>query len=207
MATSPLAPWAEVVPNVDRLVTADELLHWPEDPAFPWRYELVAGRLVRMAPTGFEHGEVTQNLGSAMHFFCKAGRLGTVTAAETGYRLPLPGGGETIFAPDIAFTSAARLANQPPPGAPERRRYLSVVPDLVVEVPSPDQYRPEMAAKARSYLTAGVRLVWIVWSARREVDVWRPGDDGPVMTLRAHDQLDGFDVLPGFSYPIVELFS
>ena len=68
---STIAPWAEPVPGVERHVTADELLHWPEDPHYPWRYELVAGRLVRMSPTGFEHGEVTLNLSAPLHSFVK----------------------------------------------------------------------------------------------------------------------------------------
>ncbi len=42
-----VVPWAE-----DVLVTAEELLLLPED---GWRYELVDGRLVCVAPTGSEH--------------------------------------------------------------------------------------------------------------------------------------------------------
>ena len=203
---STIAPWAEIVPNVGRALTADELLAWPEDPAFPWRYELVEGRLVRMAPPGFEHGEVTQDLASALHAFSKAHKLGVVTAAETGFRLPLPGLGDTVFAPDIAFTSAARLVDQPARGSTGRRRYLRVAPDLAVEIASPDQHRPEMAEKARKYLAGGVRLVWIVWPSAREIDVWRGGSDQPVATLSITDTLDGEDVLPGFSYRVADLF-
>jgi len=47
-----LAPWAEPVPDVAYPFTADALLGLRED---EWRYELVDGRLVRMAPTGLEH--------------------------------------------------------------------------------------------------------------------------------------------------------
>ena len=63
-----------------------------------------------------------------------------------------------------------------------------------------------MAAKARRYLQAGVRLVWVVWPKRRQVDVWRPGDTQLSTTLRIADALKGLDVVPGFSYPLVELF-
>lgn len=203
---STIAPWAELVPGVDRELTADELLAWPEDPEFPWRYELVEGRLVRMVPPGFEHGEVTQDLGSALHVFTKARKLGVVTAAETGFRLSLPGSGDTVLAPDIAFTSVARLAGQPEKGSAGRRRHLRIAPDLAVEIASPDQHRPEMAEKARRYLAAGVRLVWIVWPGVREIDIWRGGADRPAMTLTVGDMLDGEDVLPGFTYRVAELF-
>lgn len=204
---STIAPWAELVPGVERQLTADDLLAWPEDPAFPWRYELVEGRLVRMAPPGFEHGEVTQDLSSAVHTFVKPRQLGVVTAAETGFLLPLPGGGETVFAPDIAFTSASRLANQPARGSAGRRRYLRVAPELAVEVASPDQHRPEMAEKARKYLASGVRLVWVVWPRAREVDLWRGGSDHPAARLTIADALDGEDVLPGFRYRVADLLN
>ena len=32
-----------------------------------------------------------------------------------------------------------------------------------------------MDTKARIYLRGGTRLVWVVWPARTQVDVWRPG--------------------------------
>jgi Uma2 family endonuclease len=79
-------------------------------------------------------------------------------------------------------------------------------PDLAVEVASPNQFRPEMAAKAQLYLQRGVRLVWVVWSADRQIDVWHPGSDEPVVTLGTNDHLDGGDVLPGFTHPVADLF-
>ncbi len=204
---STVVPWAEPVPGIDRTVTADELLHWPEDPQFPWRYELVAGRVVRMAPTGGEHSDVAGDFYFALRSFSRAHGLGVVTMPETGFRLPRPGEEDTVLAPDIAFIGAERAAQLPPPGSPERKQYFRVPPDLAVEVASPDQHRPEMAAKARLYLAAGVRLVWIAWPGRREADVWRPGSDGPVATLGVDDVLDGQDVVPGFTYSVAALFA
>lgn len=203
---STIAPWAELVPGIDRGVTAEELLRWPDDAQFPWRYELVGGRLVRMAPPGFEHGKVAHNLSGPLHTHVRARKLGVVTAAETGYLLSQPGEKDTVLAPDIAFIGAAQLAAQPPAGSTGRRGYLRAAPDLAVEVPSPDQYRPETAAKARQYLAAGVQLVWVVWSGRREVDVWCAGDTAPTATLGIGDWLDGEGVVPDFRIGVADLF-
>lgn len=63
-----------------------------------------------------------------------------------------------------------------------------------------------MAAKAKRYLEAGVRLVWIVWPRYRQVDVWRPGADHPIATVNSGDSLDALDVLPGFTYSLSDLF-
>lgn len=200
MARETLAPWAERVPDRGPM-TADELLRLPAD---GWRYELVDGVLVRMPPPGFDHGELVMNIGGELRNFVRQRGLGTVTGAETGFLLSRTGQPDTVLAPDVAVTRADRI---PPRGSPLRKKHLRLAPDLVAEVASPDQYRPEMIAKARVYLDAGVRLVWIAWPAAQAVDVWRPGSDAPVSTLSMGGALDGLDVLPGFSYPLAELFA
>jgi hypothetical protein len=62
-----------------------------------------------------------------------------------------------------------------------------------------------MSAKAWQWLQRGARLVWIVWPARKQVDVWTPGHDVPA-TVGAGDALDGRDIVLGFTYPLDQLF-
>ena len=197
-----LAPWAEAVPDAGRL-TADELLALPEN---EWQYELVEGRLLRMSPTGLEHFDLTRRLYRALDRFADERNLGIVTLPDTGYRLSLLGLGDTVLSPDVAFVGSANVRTLPPEGSAERKKFLAVAPDLAVEVASPDQYRPEMAARARLYLASGVRLVWIAWPGTREVDVWRAGAAEPPPTLEIGDALDGECVLPDFHLPLADVF-
>ena len=191
-----LDSWAEPA-----LLTAEQLMYLPED---GWHYELVEGRLLREPPPGWEHGTTPGGLYAAMHGFVMARGLGRVALPETGFNLTKPGDkGETVLAPDIAFVRTEHL---PVPGTPDYKGYPHVAPDLVVETASPSQYRPGMARKARRWLGARARLVWVIWPSMRRVDVWRPGATAPTVTLRERDVLDGEDVLPGFTYPIAELF-
>ena len=74
-----------------------------------------------------------------------------------------------------------------------------------MEIASPTQYHPELDEKARLYLAAGVRLVWVIWPGDRQVDVWRPGSTRRSPRSRP-DTLDGLDVLPGFTCPVADLF-
>ena len=203
MRHNTLAPWAEPVPGAGPM-TADDLLRL-DDAA--WQFELVEGRLIRMAPTGLEHLDVTRKLYRALDRYVDAHDLGIVTLPDTGFRLTRPGEADTVLSPDIAYVSAARVQQLPPPGTPERKKFLPVAPDLAVEVASPDQHHPEMADKARLYLASGVRLVWLVWPNHQQVDIWRPGVDQPTATLGASDTLDGLDVLPGFTHPVADLFA
>jgi Uma2 family endonuclease len=202
VASETLAPWAEIVPEVPYPMTAEDLALLPDD---SWQYELVSGRLVRVAPPGGEHGDIALELGAALRIYVKAHRLGRVLAAGTGFLLPLPGKSQqTELAPDVSFVQTRRL---PPRQSEAYRAVWPLAPDLVAEVASPTQHQPEMAAKARQWLAGGVRLVWVVWPKEREVDLWLPVHENPVQTLRLESTLNGRDVVPGFSYPLKELFA
>ncbi len=202
MKQNTLAPWAEPVPDAPYPLTADDLLAMPDD---GYIYELVEGRLVRMPGSGLEASSIAMYLGSLITIFTRSRKLGIVTDGTGEYNLTQPGEAkETALIPDVAFVRADRL---PPRGSREYKGAPRLAPDLAVEVVSPSQYRPEMAAKARLYLEPGVRLVWIVWPADHQVDVWRSGADAPVATLTAADTLDGLDVIPGFTHPVSDLFS
>jgi Uma2 family endonuclease len=202
MVTRLIAPWAELVPGVEREITAAELLAWPDD---GWQYELVEGRLVRMPPTMRGHGRTLMALLLLIGRHVEDNNLGLTTPPDEGFLLSRPGQKDIVLAPDIAFIRAERLS-QLPQGEESWRKYSALAPDLVVEIASPSQYRPEMAAKARLYLELGVRLVWVFWPRQKRVDVWRPGSDQPVATLGVDDTLSGEDVLPGFTLPLAQLF-
>ena len=157
-----------------------------------------------MPPSGGEASAIALDLAGALREHVKPRKLGRVTGADGTFDLTQPGDtSETDLAPDAAFVRADRI---PPRDSPEYKRAWRVAPDLVVEVASPNQYRPEMAAKALRYLAAGVQLIWVVWPKRREVDVWLPGAEKPAVTLTSGDALDGLHVLLGFIYPLAELF-
>ncbi len=199
IADALIAPWAEMVQDTPRPFATAALAALPED---GWRYELVAGRLVRMPPPNGRHGYLEAQLGAILYAEVTARQLGRVYVGETGFDLTLSGeAGTTVLGAEVAFLRAERV---PPPKAEDA--YITGAPDLVVEIASPTQYRPQMGAKAWLWLQQGARLVWVVWPQRREVDVWTPGRDMPE-TLRAGDTLTGAEVLPGFTYTLAGLFA
>ncbi len=176
-----------------KLLTAEELLHMPDD---GYKYELVDGRLIRMSPPGFDHGVIAVNVGAALKAFVTAHGLGAV-AVETGYTLARDP--DTVRAPDVSFVRQERIA-----ASGRTRAYWSGPPDLAVEVLSPDDRPKEIASKIREYHRRGVRLVWLIDPGHRTVSVYRP-DRAPV-TLSEDHEVDGGDVIPGFRYPISKLF-
>lgn len=193
------APWAEVVPGVPPM-TLDEFLNYP-DGADRYRYELVEGVLVRMVGTRPRGVRITMRLLDALSPYVTARALGQVTPPDAVYDFERTGQRDTGLLPDVGFYYAAREPLVDPDEA------YPFAPDLAVEIASPRQYRPGMAEKAKRYLAGGTGLVWVVWPKRQEVDVWRPGDTRPSATLQVGDTLDGESIIPGFSYPVVSLFT
>jgi Uma2 family endonuclease len=199
MAQEITAPWGEIMPGVGSM-TADELLALGDKGRW---CELVDGVLVKMSPTGYMHGRIVGNLTGELAHYVKTHHLGAVFGAETGFLLSPPAQKDTVLGADVAFVRAERT---PPPDAPDLEKYQRLAPDLVVEVASPNQRASDVAKKVRVYLDAGVRLVWVIWPGSKMADVWRPGSDTPSVTLTVADRLDGLDVVPGFSYPLADLF-
>jgi Uma2 family endonuclease len=79
-----------------------------------------------------------------------------------------------------------------------------LIPDLCVEVTSPNDLYDDVMGKMQEYFEYGVREVWVVWPPRRQVSVYRSPDD--VTILKAGDQLTGGDLLPGFTTSVASLF-
>jgi len=200
LPTDARAPWAEAVPGAV-CVTADDLTALPDD---TWLYELVEGRLVRVPPVGFEHGDLETELAAELRNFVRVRALGRVVTGEAGFHLSAPGEPDTVLGADVAFIAAERI---PQRGTREWRAFPRLAPDLVVEIASPGQGRRELATKARMWMRSGVRLLWVIWPDVRQVEVWQAGANEPVVTLWEQDHLDGGDVLPGFRHAVSQLFT
>ena len=176
-----------------KLLTADDLLVLPDD---GMRRELIRGELIEMPPASDAHGFVGEGLSWRMSAFASQRRLGRGRLAETGFQLTP----DTVLAPDYAFVSYERMAARPQP-----RGYAKVVPDLVVEVISPNDHRPPVDRKVRLWLDAGVGLVLVVYPVLQEIHVHR--DDGTVQVFGTSDILTLDPVLPGFACPVADIFT
>lgn len=181
--------------------TADDLYRMPNDGA---GYELVKGELRRkvdphsMSPSGFKHGAIVARLTSSLATYIDENSLGEVTGAETGYKLT--SGPDTVRAPDIGFVRGDRI-----PSGDLTEKFWPGAPDLAVEVTSPGDSPSEVDEKVEDYLSAGVRLIWIINPGKRTVTVHRPNSEP--QALSESETLDGLDVVVGFQYMVARLFA
>jgi Uma2 family endonuclease len=177
-----------------KLMTADELFNLPDDGL---RHELVRGELRTMPPGGLEHGEEAVIFVVSLGAYVRARRLGRVYTNEPGFILETRP--DTVRAPDVAFLTYDKL-----PGGRSPRGFHRGVPDLAVEVISPNDRYSEVAEKIAEWLAHGVRLLFAVDPRRQTVEVHRPGQ--PTRTLGMDDVLDGEDVVPGWTLAVRDLF-
>ena len=176
-------------------MTAEELIELPAD---DYKYELVEGELIRMPPTGGEHGKLAARLVRLLDEYAEAHDLGIVCTAEAGFilrRTP-----DTVRAPDVSFVAKDRI---PATGVP--KTYWPFAPDLAVEVVSPSDRFDEVQTKVADYLAAGARLVWVVHPTTRTVFVYRSAHN--VQALGEADELNGEEVLTGFRCPVSRVFA
>ena len=176
---------------VEHIATAADLEQLSDD---GFRYELVDGEVRKMTPASNEHGKIAALVTASLVQHVLANRLGSVYAAETGFRLASDP--DTVRAPDAAFVSQARLD-----AVGAVAGYWPGAPDLVVEVVSPGDRFGEVAA----WLAAGTQMVVVIEPRPRTVAVHRA--DGVIRTLREGDVLEGGAVVPGWEVSVVALFA
>ena len=124
-------------------------------------------------------------------------RIGRLVASDSG--MMLERGPDTVREPDIAYISAEKLPlDVDVPG------FYEGAPDLVVEIASPSDTLAAVNDKAQMWLRFGVGLVWVVFPESRTVEV-HPAS-GPPALLGEQDDLDGGDVLPGFTCSVKDIF-
>jgi Uma2 family endonuclease len=176
----------------ETLMTGEELFRRPDlGPC-----ELVNGRIVPLAPTGDEHGDVELELGTRLRLYGKESGRGRAVGGEVG--IYIRRNPDTVRAADIAFISKERDIH------PRTKGYFEVAPELVVEVLSPSDSWSDITEKLADYFSAGVDRVWIVDSKLRSVFAYRSLTE--VRQFREGEDLVDEELLPGFRVPVKDLF-
>ena len=183
--------------------TQDEFEAWCANLDGPevGRFEFLYGCVVAEPPARWPHGKL--DAAFVHRLACRVEDLGhgLVFGSSQGFALP---SGDTVE-PDVAVVLRETWEAAPPPTAD---RFLTVVPDLVVEVLSPSTARRDRGPKRDIYERNGVREYWLVDPRRREITVLVRGLDGrfgPEHTV-AGDEPARSALLAGFSVRPSEVF-
>lgn len=156
------------------------------------RFELIHGELVEMSPS-FLHARLAHLLSLHLGMFNLRTPLGTILI-EARYKLPDDAHNARI--PDLSFMRDTT-------GIPQKGA-IPRMPDLAIEIQSPDDSEDELRERAAYYLAHGSLMVWLFFTEKPGVEVHRPNLD--VIVLGIDDTLDGGDALPGFTLPLRTIF-
>jgi Uma2 family endonuclease len=156
-------------------------------------YEIVNGEPEEKEMPGARHSGVCTRLSRKLGVFVEDNALGEVYQ-EASFQI-----NENERIPDLAFISAERL---PAEGEPETK--WTLVPDLAVEVVSPNDLYEKVHAKAMEYLTAGVRQVWLVSPENQTITVYRSATN--IIAFPGDSELVSEDLLPGFRCRLSDIF-
>lgn len=180
--------------TAEQRITPEQYFNLPE-----WeRYELVNGELQEIPLMSYEGCTIAALIAGLLNLVVVKGKLGVVADGEATFQC-FPDDPDRIRRPDVSYIAKGRL-----PREQYERGHCRIAPDIAVEVVSPNDPYYSVDAKVEEYLTAGVRLVWVVNPETHTVTIWRP--DGTTDRLRSGATLTGETVLPQFSVLVDDLF-
>ena len=173
--------------------TVEDVLSRPDGE----KYELVEGELRETAmsqESSWIAGEIYRQI--ANH--AMANQSGWAFPDGTSYAYSFQGD-ERLRRPDATFIKSERL-----PAGPTSWGVCHVLPDLAVEVLSPNDRFLDVIAKVDEYLAVGVLQVWVIIPTHQTMFVYSA--NGDLKKLTAQDQLTGGAELPGFQCQVKSLF-
>ncbi|GAX43532.1 hypothetical protein NIES4075_45470 [Tolypothrix sp. NIES-4075] len=177
--------------SIEKQLTLEEFLALTEGDV---NYEFVDGYAVAKVSPKYFHSTLQRALLILIDIWCKGkGRV----VAEWAILLKRQGK-DWAPLPDVTYISYERL-----PKSWKRNEACPAIPELVIEIISPDQTMKEFEDKAKDYFAAGVSRVWIVDPEAINIKVFFSVDSSQVYT----DTTPIVDaLLPGLELTVRQIF-
>ena len=165
-------------------------------------FELVNGEKKPLTSNVTIHQLILRALFRILDAHCVAGKLGEVMfelpIVET-YKSDWVKGSRT---PDLMFFNAEKWAQYTAETENWLKKPALIVPDLAVEVVSPNDSFSEIQEKVEEYLERGVLLVWVIDPQKKRIYVYH---DDHFTTISVKNTLTGGEVIPGLNIQLSDL--
>jgi len=155
------------------------------------------GELIVMPPAGWETGDRNAEITMQLRLWAKHDGTGTSVDSSAGFILP----NKAVRSPDAAWVRKSRLAKLT---AKQKKKFLPLCPDFVIELRSPTDSLRVLQNKMREYIDNGAELAWLIDPEQKRMYIYRP--DVPVEQLQAPPKVSGDPVLPGFVLDLREIW-
>ena len=154
------------------------------------KFELTAtGELLIMSPTGGETGNRNFELYIDLGNWNRKKGLGKAFDSSTGFQLP----NGAKRSPDLSWITLEKWNALT---SDQRRKFLPMCPDFVVELVSESDDAKEIEKKMQEYLDNGLRLGWLIIPKTRQVQIYRPQQ--AIEILESPISLSGESILVHF---------
>jgi Uma2 family endonuclease len=155
------------------------------------------GEIIIMPPAGFETGyrnnEVCRQLGN----WARTDGRGIALDSNTEYILP----SGAALSPDASWVQSSRLEQF---SKEQKKRFLQLCPDFVVELISPTDRLGRVKTKMRDWIENGASLGWLIDADRRTVYIYRPMQDPKELVDVDHVLADG--IVEGFRLDLTDIW-
>ena len=154
------------------------------------------GELIVMPPTGGDTSGRNAEIIIQLGIWAKRDGTGSTFDSSGGFRLP----NGAVRSPDASWVAQSRLDALT---EEQRRKFLPLCPDFVVELRSPTDSLTATRDKVQEYLDNGAKLGWLIDPESKKVHIYRP--NAPVQELQAPKTLSADPVLRGFALDLREI--
>jgi len=154
------------------------------------KFELTAtGELLIMSPTGGETGNRNFELYIDLGNWNRQKGLGKAFDSSTGFQLP----NGAKRSPDLSWITLEKWNALT---SDQRRKFLPICPDFVVELVSESDDLKAIENKMQEYLDNGLGLGWLIIPKIRQVQIYRPQQ--AIEILESPISLSGEPILVDF---------
>ncbi|MBI1279729.1 MAG: hypothetical protein GC179_16495 [Anaerolineaceae bacterium] len=154
-------------------------------------FELIDGEIIEKMTTEL-HGVIAALIATFINIFLFEHPIGRV-AVEARHRPAKPNRNNRL--PDVSFVTNEHSLTT--------RGSAPYIPELCIEIQSPDDSAKQMADKAAFYLANGAKMVWLVYPNKQLVETLTL-DNRELLGME--ETIDGGDVLPGFKLDVRKIF-
>jgi Uma2 family endonuclease len=179
------------------LMTAEQFFEWIDRPENAGKhFELERGRIAEVSRPGEAHGYVPGNIARILGNHTHEKRTGYVCGNDTGViweRAP-----DTVRGPDVIYYAKKVKRRDLNP------RYSDEVPNLVVEVLSPNDRMSKVNTRIGKFLDHGVAIVWLADPTDSTITVYRANRAPRV--YQPEEEITGEELMPDFRVRVSEFF-
>lgn len=170
-------------------LTIDDFERLPD--ALALNHEILDGELIDVGGHPYSHNSLRDHVMCTLRRYAEDRRLGMVISGQA-YDF----GGDTL-APDVSF-----FQNEKIPLVQWHRRVQPFVPDLAIEIVSPNDTFAQLTQKVNRYRKNGTQEVWIFDIDFRRAFLFSDRGDA----ILNENQQFASPLLPGLSVPIADVF-